>query len=321
MDHGRATRRTSLPLALLSAALFGTAGSFAGALIDSGWSPGAAVTVRITLAAGLLTGPALWQLRARWSLLRESAGMVLGFALLAVVGSQLFFFLAVERIPVGVALLLEYCGILLVVGWLWVRTGRRPGRLTQGGAALAVAGLGLLLRSHDGLALEPVGVAYGLLAASGLAAFYVLSGNAEAPLPPLVLAWAAMVVSALVLPVAAACGVLTFRVSTADVLLAGHPVSWLVPIVGLAVLSTALAYVTGIAAARRLRARLACFVGLTEVLFAVIAAWALLGQRPGAWQAFGGLVVLTGVALVHRDRTVAPAVVAPAAAAPVAAGA
>ena len=52
--------------ALLSAAVFGTSGSFAWALLDAGWSPGAAVTVRISGAAVVLAVPAAIALRGRW---------------------------------------------------------------------------------------------------------------------------------------------------------------------------------------------------------------------------------------------------------------
>ena len=58
-----------------------------------------------------------------------------------VAGCQLFYFNAIERMPVGVALLLEYLGRVLVVGWLWLRHGQRPRRLTVAGAAASIAGL------------------------------------------------------------------------------------------------------------------------------------------------------------------------------------
>jgi len=65
--------------------------------------------------------------------------------------------------------------------------------------------------------------------------------------------------------------------------------------------AAAIAYVTGVAAVRLLGSRVASFVGLTEVLFAVLFAWLLLSQTPTAVQAVGGLLVLAGVALVRAD--------------------
>ena len=55
---------------------------------------------------------------------------------------------------------------------------------------------------------------------------------------------------------------------------------------------------SGIAASRRRGSRLASFVALTEVLFALLFAWLLLGELPRLVQLLGGLVLLGGVALV-----------------------
>ena len=117
-----------LALAVLSAATFGTSGAFASSLIAAGWSPAAAVVCRIAVAALMLTIPAMVQLRGRWALLRRNAGPVAAYGLFAVAAPQLCYFNAVARIPVGVALLLEYLAVVLVVGWLWLRHGQRPRR-------------------------------------------------------------------------------------------------------------------------------------------------------------------------------------------------
>ena len=77
--------------------------------------------------------------------------------------------------------------------------------------------------------------------------------------------------------------------------------SWLVPVLGLSLVAAAFAYVAGIAAARLLGAKLASFVGLTEVLFAVLFAWLLLGQLPGRMQLLGGVFIIGGVTLVRID--------------------
>ena len=127
-----------LGLALLSAVTFGTSGTFARSLIDAGWSAEAAVAARVGIAALVLAVPAVLALRGRWHVLRRNAGMVGLFGLLAVARRQVGFFNAVRYLPVGVALLLEYLGIILVVGWMWARHGQRPRRLTVAGSVAAV---------------------------------------------------------------------------------------------------------------------------------------------------------------------------------------
>jgi drug/metabolite transporter (DMT)-like permease len=295
----RRTGLTGLLLAVVSAAAFGTAGSFATALLDAGWSAGAAVTVRMGLAALALTVPAVLQLHGRWHLLRANVRPVLAFGALAVALPQLAYFSAVTRLSVGVALLLEYSGVLLVVLWTWARLGQRPSALTGAGVVVALGGLVLVLDVASGARIDPVGVMWGLVAAVGLASYFVLSAHAEDALPPLVSAWAGLAVGALVLGVAALVGVVPWRTATTDVDFAGRSTSWLVPVLGLSLLAAAFAYATGIAAVRRLGSRLSSFVGLSEVLFAVLIAWLALGQQPGPVQLIGGVVVLAGIVLVR----------------------
>jgi drug/metabolite transporter (DMT)-like permease len=218
----------------------------------------------------------------------------------AVAGCQLFFFNAVEHLDVGVALLIEYSGILLIVAYLWVRHGHRPRRLTVIGGVAALAGL-ILVLNPGAAGIDPIGVVWGLLAATGLATFFVLSSKVDEALPPIALAWGAMVIGAAALIVCDVVRLVPFHAETKQVVLARHHVSWIVAVLGLALIATAVSYATGIAASRMLGAKLASFVGLTEVLFAVLIAWALLGQAPGAVQLIGGIVVLVGIALVRAD--------------------
>lgn len=293
-----------LGLAALSAATFGTSGSFASSLMDTGWTPGAAVTVRVGVAAVLLTVPALMQLRGRWGLLRRSLPVVIAYGLVAVAGCQLFFFNAVEHLSVSVALLLEYSGTMLVVLWLWLRHAQRPRRLTVFGGLTAVVGLVLVLDLTGDQRADLVGVLWGLAAATGLAVFFLLSARTGDLLPPIVMAWAGMVVGTLSLGVFGLTGLISFGAGTRDADVAGHRTSWLVPVLGLSLVAAVIAYTAGIGAARRLGAKVASFVGLTEVLFAALWAWLLLGQRPTPLQAIGGVVVLAGIALVRADEAV-----------------
>ncbi len=296
-------RRTGLLLALVSAATFGTSGSFAGSLLAAGWTPLAAVTVRVVLAALVLTVPALLTLRGRLTLLRRGTATMLVYGVAAVAGAQLCYFNAVQHLSVAVALLLEYSGTLLVVGWMWLRHGQRPRRLTVLGTVLAVAGLVLVLDLLGNAHLDPVGVLWGLGAAGGLATYFVLSAGTDDPLPAVVVAWQGLAVGGTVLLVAATLRLQPVAAPRTQVVLIGNHVSWLVPVLGLSLVAAVLAYLTGIAGARLLGAKAASFVGLTEVLFAVAFAWVLLDQVLTPVQLAGGLLVIAGVALVQRDET------------------
>lgn len=106
-------------LALTSAVSFGLSGSLARALMDSGWSPTAAVAVRVTIAALVLVVPGLLAVRGRMHLLLRNARTIIVYGLLAVAGAQLLYFLAVSRLDVGVALLIEYTAPVAVVLWMW----------------------------------------------------------------------------------------------------------------------------------------------------------------------------------------------------------
>ena len=79
-----------------------------------------------------------------------------------------------------------------------MRHGQRPGPRTRAGGALAVVGLCFVLDVFGDAHVDLVGVLWGLGAATGLAVYYVLSSQVETgpSLPPVVLAWAAMVVGA-----------------------------------------------------------------------------------------------------------------------------
>lgn len=290
-----------LGLALLSSVTFATSGTFARSLIEAGWSAEAAVAARVGIAALVLAVPAVVSLRGRWPVLRRNLGAIALFGLLAVAGAQACFFNAVRYLPIGVALLLEYLGIILVVGWMWLVHGQRPRRLTIAGSGAALLGLALVLDLTGTARVDPVGVLWGLGAGIGLAGYFVLSARSDAGLPPVVLASGGMAVGAAILVGLGLAHALPLRATFGAVAFAGHRTTWLVPILGLSLVAAVVSYVTGIGAARILGARLSSFVGLTEVMFAVLIAWLVLGELPTAVQLLGGALIVAGVALVRLD--------------------
>ena len=298
----RAPRRSGpgagLAFAVASAASFGLSGALASGLMDAGWSAGAAVLVRVLVAGLVLAPPAVIALRGRWRLLRRDASLVAAFGLLAVAGCHLAYFNAVSHMQVGVALLIEYTAPVAVVTWMWLRHGQRPGPLTLVGALVAATGLVLVLDLLAGADLSAVGVLWAFGAMAGAAVYFVLSAGDDDGLPPIVLACGGLLTGAAVLAVAGLLGALPMRMSTDPVQYGDHQAAWWLPLLLLGVVTAALAYVTGIAAIRRLGSRLASFTALLEVLFALLFAWLLLDQLPRGVQLVGGLLILAGVVVV-----------------------
>src|ERR1700712_1037070 len=141
MTGRSAVRRTSsasgLAFAVLAALAFGVGGPFVRPLLDAGWSSSAAVLCRCAGTFLVLVVPALALLRGRWSALRRNALTLLAYGAFAVVGTQLLYYSAITRMPVGAALLIEYLAPVLLVIWTWARTRRRPGARVLAGSVVA----------------------------------------------------------------------------------------------------------------------------------------------------------------------------------------
>lgn len=310
--------RVGLVLALGSAFAFGVSGPLGKSLMTAGWSPTAAVTARLAGGALLMAVFATF-LRPGW--VREAAThwrTVLPYGAVPIAGAQLFYYNAVSHLTVGVALLLEYTAPLMVVAWLWATTRRRPSRLTLAGVVLAVAGIMLVLGVVDsgGFAsahVNLVGVGWGLAAGVCAACYFLMServsagGEDSGSVHPVTLAAAGLAVGGAITALLGVAGVMPMTFTADDAVIGGWTTSWIVPVLLLGLIPTAVAYTLGIMGIARLRPRFASLVGLSEVLFAVLAAWVLLGESMTAVQALGGAIVLGGLALARQGERVAEA--------------
>ena len=289
---------SGLAFAIVSAVAFGMSGTLGRGLLDTGWSAGAVVLIRIAIAALVVTPFGIAALRGRWVLVRRNAGLIVMYGVLAVAGAQFCYLAAVSHMQVGPALMIEYTAPAAVVVWLWLRHGQRPGPVTLLGAGLAALGLVLVLDLMSGAGLDAIGVLWALAAMVGAASYFVISADESNGLPPMALAAGGLVVGAVLLGSLGLVGLLPMHASTAATTYADRSFAWWVPLVVLGLVTAAVAYTTGIAAGRRLGSRLASFVALLEVVAAVGFAWLLLGELPRAVQLLGGVLILAGVVVV-----------------------
>ncbi|MBP2364507.1 EamA family transporter [Pseudonocardia parietis] len=296
-----------LALALVSAAGYGFSGPLGSAFLEAGWSPGLTTLLRIAGTAVLLL-PVLVVMLRRHPLTGPNVRKILIYGLAAVAGVQLCFFQALQHLTVGVALLLEFLAPVLLVGWTWLRTRRTPAAITLLGCVVSLAGLVFVVDPFGPQQVDVAGILWGIASAVCVCVYFLLPGGGEeGGVPPMLMLSGAMLVGAVALTVTGLTGITPWEVGAPTGTLAGVEVGWPLMLVMLVVLATALAYVTGIIGIRLLDTRIASFVGLSEVMFGVIAAWLLLAQTPSAIQLFGGLLILAGIVLIRRAENRAPA--------------
>ncbi|GAA2144240.1 EamA family transporter [Kitasatospora kazusensis] len=302
----RASARTlGLSLALASAVAFGGSGTAAKPLIEAGLSPLHVVWLRVTGAALVLL-PLAWRHR---DAVRQRPGVLIGFGLLAVAGVQACYFAAISRIPVGVALLIEYLGPLLLLGYVRFVQRRPISRAAAIGAGVAVAGLACVVEVWNGLSFDTLGVLFALGAACCQVGYFILadaSRQGDRPVDPIAVSAYGLLIGAVVLtaftrPWTADWSVLAGRVS-----MNGHAVPALLPALWMVLVATVLAYLTGVVAVQHLSPPVAGVVANLEAVVATVAAWVLLGEHLGTPQLLGGLLVLAG-AFAAQSSKPAPA--------------
>lgn len=293
--------RSGLLFALVSAVSFGLSGALAAPLMAAGWSPGAVVGIRIGVGGVALIPFAVRDLGG-WSgvrrlpgVLREHGRIIVLYGLLAITAAQFCYFSAIQTMDVGPALLIEYTAPVVVVCWMWIVHHQRPSRWAFAGIAIAAVGLILVLDLLGGASVSPVGALWAGGAMIGAAGYFLISANTDDSLPASVLATGGMIFAAVLLAFLGAVRLLPMTVGGSSARFADFTApAWLVLLM-LALITAATAYLTGIAAARRLGARLASLCALIEVLAAVIWAAALLGQIPSIVQIVGGVLIVLGV--------------------------
>lgn len=296
----------ALLFAFASAATFALSGPFAKSLFEAGWSPGAAVAARIGGAAAVLAVPTAISLVRQWAAVRGSLLRIALYGIVPIALCQLFYFNAVSHLSVGVALLLEYLSPVLLVGWAWLTTRTSPRLLTILGAVCAMAGLVLVLDLAGSTKVSVTGILWGLAAAVCSAVFFIMSARSNDNVPPILMAGGGTAVGAALIFALGLGGLMPLAFTASDVVFAGRLVPWLVPVLGLVLITTVFAYVAGIIATRGLGSKVASFVALFEVLFAVIWAWILLGEMPRLVQLLGGLSIMAGVVMVRLDELRGP---------------
>jgi drug/metabolite transporter (DMT)-like permease len=286
--------------------LFAVNGSVSKTVLESGLSSLRLVELRsLGAAACLMAVVALTRPQALRAAPRELA--FLAFAGVVGIGLvQWLYFVAIGRLPVGIALLLEYLAPVLVV--VWVRFVRRESVRARMWAALALSltGLVVVAQAWSGLRLDGIGVLAGLGAALSLATYYLTSERGLGSRDSLSLAAWTFTSAALFWSVLQPWWTFPWADLTRSVAVPGPLPEADVPawvLVGwVVVLGTVVPYGLTLLALRSLGSARTGLLGMAEPVLAAAVAWAVLGEALSPVQLLGGAVVLTGILLAETAR-------------------
>jgi drug/metabolite transporter (DMT)-like permease len=291
--------RGAVVAALLRVVLAGACWALAAVLakyaFERGVPPVRLAEARVAVALVALAPFLAWR---RPDLLRPPPGtlpVLTGFGA-CVAAVNLAYYLAIDHLPVGVAVALQYTGpaILLAATTLLLRgVTAQQGWLAWAAAGLTLAGAVLVSRALEGLGgLDLPGLAAGLASAVLFAAYLLaaeLAGRRGAE-PATTLLWGFLVAVAIWAVVAPWW---SWPVAT----LADPGVAAAVAGVGL--LGTLLPFALAVGAVRVISAATAGIAATAEPVFAAAFAWLLLGQRLTPAQLAGAALVVAGVVLAQ----------------------
>ena len=225
---------------------------------------------------------------------------VFGVALL-----QASYAAAIQRLPVGIALLLEYMAVLLValIAFFFLRE-KVKARLWAA-IGFVLVGLAVVARVWDS-DLDPIGVALALVAAASLALYFLVGERQVSSTSPLVVGFWTTGFAALFWGFFSGWWELTPASFTAPVPVGGAAGDvdlplW-IPLTVTVVLGSFLPFLLSFFALKHLSATAAGIVASSEVIFAFLVAWLWLGEGLDAIQLVGAAVVLAGIVLAQTAR-------------------
>ena len=299
--------RVGYLMAAAAAVLWGVNGAVSKTILSTGLSSERLAQVRsLGAAAGLvviLAFSAPGQLRLTW----RELPFLLAFGVAGLAFVQWFYFLAIHRLTIGVALLIEYLAPLLVA--LWVRFAYKDPVRRRIWAALGLALFGLALIVNlfgGGTSLAGDGVAFALAGAVAYATYVLLAEHVVGGRDAVsLLAWGFLFASVFWAVLAPWWSfpwhLLTRQTSLHGQLSSMHSPVWLLAAWMIA-FGTIVPFFLLVSALRHLSASRVAIVAMLEPVAGALVAWAWLSESLDRLQLTGAAIVLAAIALAQTAR-------------------
>ena len=300
--------RTGYLLYLAAACLFALNGTISKSLLMTGIDAARLSQIRVTGAFLVLLVVVAITRPAALRITKKELPVLLAYGVLGIGMTQYLYFVALETLPIGVALLIEFTAPIMVALWFRFGMKQHTRKLVWISLVMALTGLAMVAQVWLGFTLNALGVTASFGAAIALAIYYVLADRqlrATNPRDPISLTMWGFGASAAFWAIAQP----WWSFPWANLAGAGFPLGadgaaipiWLL-VSDLIIIGTALPFLLVVYSLRHIRASQASVIGMTEPLIAIVIAWVALGEVMTPVQLVGALVVLTGVVLAERSR-------------------
>jgi drug/metabolite transporter (DMT)-like permease len=292
--------------ALLAAFLFGANGAVSKVIIQAGFSATQLTQMRV-LGAAVISGLVLLILdKKSFRLPAKQWPIILVLGVVGVAMLQATYAFAIELLPVGIALLLEYLAVLLValVAFFFFKEDVRL-RLW---VAIAFVIVGLVVVAEIwGSTLNPLGVMWALLAAVALATYFLVGEKQLKTISPLALSFWTMTIATAFWAPLSGWWELEWSNFTALAPVGPGDDAVVLPLWAFFVWNVTLGsfapFLLSLSALKRLSATAAGIVATSEIGFAFLTAWLWLQEELTALQVLGASIVLGGIIIAQTARS------------------
>ncbi|MFI5100581.1 MAG: EamA family transporter [Actinomycetes bacterium] len=298
--------RTGYVMVVTAALLWAVNGTVSKVMLVGGMPAADLAELRATGAFACLLAIVLVTAPRTLRMTRRELPAVAVYGLVGFVFVQLLYFVAIKRLEVGIALLIEFTAPVFVA--LWARfVLKEPVRGRVWAAlALSVGGLSLVAQVWQGGTLDGIGVLAAFGAAVSLAVYFLLGEHNVGRRDPVSLTCLAFGFTTLFWAVVRPWWRFPYELLGRDISLLGNLADRQLPMWVLAawliVLGTVVPFTLSVGALRHLRAAQVGLVGMVEPVAASVVAFLWLGEQLGIVQIVGGAVVLVGVVLAETAR-------------------
>lgn len=290
----------------VAAFLFGANGTVSKIIIESGFTPAQLTQMRV-LGAAVISGLVLLIVdRRSFRVPMKQWPVILVLGVFGVALLQVTYALALELLPVGIALLLEYTAVLIValVAFFFFKEKVRL-RLW---VAIGFVLLGLVVVAEIWAStLDPLGVMWGLMAAVTLSIYFLVGERQLKKISPLALSFWTMAIAAVFWAPLSGWWNIDMEMFQMTAPLTSDPQGPLAPLwvffLWNIVLGSFTPFLLSLSALKRLSATAAGIVATSEIAFAFITAWLWLGEDLTPLQIAGASIVLVGIVIAQTARS------------------